>query len=102
MSLVSLSRLLEHAETHRYAVGYFESWNMESLLAVKDAAEQSRSPVILGINGGFLENAERNVAENLHHYGALGAVVARQAAVPMALILNEANEEDSLYTGLAA
>lgn len=70
------------------------------MLAVKDAAEQSRSPVILGFNGGFLENAERNVAENLHHYGALGAVVARQAAVPMALILNEAKEEDSLYTGL--
>ena len=28
--------LLRHAEEPRYAVGYFEAWNPESLLAVKE------------------------------------------------------------------
>ena len=37
-----------------YAVGYFESWNLESLQGVIDAAEQTRSPIIIGFNGEFL------------------------------------------------
>lgn len=39
MSLVHFSELMRHAEKHAYAVGYFESWNIGSLLAVADAAE---------------------------------------------------------------
>ena len=38
MPLTPMRDLLRHAEEHRYAVGYFEAWNPESLLAVKDAA----------------------------------------------------------------
>jgi fructose/tagatose bisphosphate aldolase len=37
--------LLSHARKNRYAVGYFESWNLESILAVKDAAEKPDSHV---------------------------------------------------------
>ena len=40
--------------SENYAVGYFESWSLESLQGVVDAAEESRSPVILGFNGAFL------------------------------------------------
>ena len=36
MPLTPMRDLLRHAEEHRYAVGYFEAWNPESLLAVKD------------------------------------------------------------------
>ena len=42
-----------------YAVGYFESWNIESLQGVIDAAEQTRSPIIAGFNGGFLSGHDR-------------------------------------------
>ena len=79
MPLVPMRRLLRHAREHRYAVGYFESWNLESILAVKDAAEQEDSPVILGFNGGFLGNQRRRVPENIRHYGALGKAIAEQA-----------------------
>ena len=34
MSRVSVKELMEHALAHKYAVGYFESWNLESTLAV--------------------------------------------------------------------
>ncbi len=51
MPLAPMSRLLSHAQQHHYAVGYFESWNLESLLAVADAAEAMRSPVMLGFSG---------------------------------------------------
>ena len=33
MSLGGFKELMEHAEKNKYAVGYFESWNLESLLA---------------------------------------------------------------------
>jgi ketose-bisphosphate aldolase len=94
--------LLRHARAHGYAVGYFEAWNLESVLAVKDAAEQADSPVILGFNGGFLGGSRRRVVENIHHYGALGKAIAERARVPAALILNEASEVPLLMQGLKA
>ena len=69
MPLTPMRDLLRHAEEHRYAVGYFEAWNLESLPAVKDAAHRMASPVIIGFNGGLLGNPDRGVAED-HHYGA--------------------------------
>jgi len=102
MPLVPMSRLLRHARAHKYAVGYFEAWNLESILAVKDAAEQADSPVILGFNGGFLGCSRRRVQENIFHYGALGRAIAEQARVPAALILNEATEVPLLLQALQA
>jgi ketose-bisphosphate aldolase len=99
---VPLTVLLAHAREHGYAVGYFESWNLESLLAVKDAAEAARSPVIIGFNGGFLGNRNRRVAENIQIYGGLGRTVAEQATVPVSLILNEALDPALLRAGLKA
>jgi len=102
MPLVSMKSMLKNAADGRYAVGYFESWNLESLLAVKDAAEESRSPVIIGFNGGFLENPKRSVPENIVHYGTLGKAVAEQSPVPMALILNEGENVARLLDGARA
>ncbi len=97
-----MTSLLRHALDRGYAVGYFEAWNLESLLAVKDAAEQAESPVIIGFNGRFLGNRHRRVQENINHYGSLGRSVAETARVPMALILNEASEPALLQSALDA
>lgn len=102
MSLVSMKDLLDSAREGKYAVGYFESWNLESILAVTEAAEQSRSPVIIGFNGSYLENPARSIPENLSHYAALGLSMARQSRAPMALLLNEAEELNTLKQGLEA
>ena len=54
MSLERIEQLMKAAQSGQYAVGYFESWNLDSLQGVIDAAEKTRSPVIIGFNGEFL------------------------------------------------
>jgi len=54
MPLESIGSLLERAVRGGYAVGYFESWNIEPLQGVIDAAEQTRSPKKVGLKGKFL------------------------------------------------
>ena len=98
--LVSMQSLMAHAKAHQYAVGYFESWNLESTLAVKDAAEALNAPVIIGVNGTFVGNPERRVPEEIAHYAKLGRAIAENAKVPMALLLNEAEDENILIRGL--
>ena len=44
MSLESISNLTSAARRGGYAFGYFESWNLESLQGVLDAAEETRAP----------------------------------------------------------
>jgi ketose-bisphosphate aldolase len=102
MPLVEMPRLLQHARENSYAVGYFEAWNLESLLAVRDAAERSASPVIIGFNGKFLGNRARRRPEDVFVYGSLGRAVAERAGVPVALILNEADDLGLLLAGLDA
>jgi len=54
MALVSMIKLMNHALENKYAVGYFEAWNMDSILAVVDAAEKTNSPIIIGFGGQFI------------------------------------------------
>jgi fructose/tagatose bisphosphate aldolase len=91
---VTFARLMEDAERRGYAVGYFESWNMESLLAVAHAAEEMRSPVILGFSGISLPHPARAVKEHLADYFALGAAVCDRLPVPACLLFNESARFD--------
>jgi ketose-bisphosphate aldolase len=102
MALVSMTKLMNHALANKYAVGYFEAWNMDSILAVLDAAEKTCSPVIIGFGGQFIGSNRRTVKENIYHYGALGKSLAENAKVPVALLLNEAHEIPMLIQGLKA
>jgi fructose/tagatose bisphosphate aldolase len=57
MSLEPINRLMRAARDKQYAVGYFESWNLDSLQGVIEAAEKTRSPIIIGFKWGILERA---------------------------------------------
>jgi fructose/tagatose bisphosphate aldolase len=94
MSLEPAVELLSHARRHRYAVGYFESWDVASLEGVIDAAEQSRAPIIVGFNGEFLSRPGRALPERLEYYGALGRTAAESARVPCAVMFNECPADD--------
>ncbi len=94
MSLVPISQLLTHAQSEGYALGYFESWNFESLAGVIDAAEKTRSPIIIGFNGDFLSRGDRLAAERLEWFGALGRIAAERASVPCGLIFNECPRDE--------
>ena len=93
MSRISVKEMIEHAVKHRYAVGYFESWNLESTLAVVRAAENVKSPVIIGVCGTYIGEPKRKYKESLTVYQKMLAQIAEEASVPVALLLNEADDE---------
>src|SRR5262245_30458322 len=100
MPLAGFRELMADAERGGYAVGYFESWNLESLLAVADAAERTRSPVILGFSGIHLPDPDRRVAGPLAAYAALGSEVARGLSVPACLLFNESPYLDAVEAAI--
>ena len=94
MPLVAFQDLMADAARHRYAVGYFESFSLESLLAVTDAAAAERSPVILGFSGIYLPHPARRVRDRLAPYAAMGLAVCRDLTVPACLLFNECPHAD--------
>ena len=52
MVLVSAKEMLVEAKKGRYAVGHFNLNNMESVRAFLLAAQEVKSPIILGVSGG--------------------------------------------------
>jgi ketose-bisphosphate aldolase len=102
MPLEPVTDMMARAQLGGYAVGYFESWNLESLQGVIDAAEQTRSPVIIGFNGEFLSHPGREAVEQLALYGALGLAAAESATVPCGLIFNECADDGWVEQAIAA
>jgi fructose/tagatose bisphosphate aldolase len=93
MPLQAIGHMMRRAVLEKYAVGYFESWSLESLQGVVDAAEESCSPIILGFNGAFL-SGQRRAGERLALYAALGRAAAESAGVQCGLIFNECPRDD--------
>lgn len=52
MPLVSMKEMLEVAKENKYAVGQFNVNNLEYAQAILEAAEEERSPVIIGVSSG--------------------------------------------------
>jgi len=99
--LVPLTTLLADARAHGYALGYFEAWDGYSLEAVVEAAEAEHAPVIIG-TGCLLGHQPWFDAGGIELLGALGSEVARQARVPVALLLNETHTLEQSLRGLDA
>ena len=102
MSSIRCVDLLRHAQENSYAVGYFEAWNLESLLAVVRAAEIAGSPVMVGFCGEYLANPQRKFKEDINLYGALARQVAQSVSVPVATLLNESIDMNVAYQGVKA
>jgi fructose-bisphosphate aldolase class II len=102
MPLESIAKLMNQAVHGDYAVGYFESWSLESLQGVIDAAQESRSPIIIGFNGEFLSQRRGATPEDVYSYGALGAALAARASVPCGFIFNECTHDKWLEQAITA
>src|SRR6476659_342354 len=94
MPLKPVFDLVHDAREKKYAVGYFESWNFESLQGVVDAAEQTRSPLIIGFNGDFMSHRSSRLPERIRCYAELGKAAASGASVPCGLIFNECRRDE--------
>lgn len=101
MPLVPLTELLDHAGANKYAVGYFESWDVYSLQATVAAAEANNSPVIIGI-GGLSCSHEWLQSGGIELYGAISASLAARSSVPIATLFNEADSFREAAGGLGA
>ena len=84
--LVTGSELLLDAQKRGYAVGAFNVNNMEIIQAIIEAAEETRSPVILQASQGGLKYA------GLEYIAALGKLAAEKATVPVALHLDHGTD----------
>jgi ketose-bisphosphate aldolase len=102
MPLVRMGKLLKCAGENKFAVGYFESFNMESTQAVIDAAGKLNSPVIIGFSGVFLNSPKREIKENIDDYGAMAVSMAKNATVPVSIILNEADDISMIVRSIKA
>lgn len=99
--LTPLPVLLSEAARGGYALGYFEAWDSYSLDAIVDAAEEERSPVILGfgcmmVDGTWLDEG------GIAILGCMGHEAASRCTVGAALLLNEARSFDQIRLGLQA
>ena len=102
MPLEQIDHLMHAAQWGGYAVGYFESWNLESLQGVLDAAEATRSPIIIGFNGEFLSQRAGATKEDLALYAAMGVAAATQATVPCGFIFNECSDDTWVERAISA
>jgi len=102
MSLVPVARLIGDARRGGYAVGYFESWNVESLAGVIDAAEQVRSPILIGFNGEFLTRPQRLAAERIEWYATVARAAAQSASVPVGMLFNECSRDECIRQAILA
>lgn len=100
MPITPVKEMLADAAQGRYAVGYFEGWNLDSLLAVADAACSARSPVLLGCSGIFLTHADRIVLDPLSVHAAMGLEICRSLPVPANLVFNESPQIDPVLQAI--
>ena len=82
MPFVTLREILADAERGTYAVGAFNTNNMEIVQAIVEAAEEERSPVILQASQGGLKYA------GIHYIAAMVRAAVETATIPIVLHLD--------------
>ena len=84
--LVTGAELMEDAHKKGYAVGAFNVNNMEIVQAIIEAAEETKSPVILQASQGGLKYA------GVEYIAELGKLAARNAKVPVVVHLDHGTD----------
>jgi len=84
--LVTGKEILQHAHENGYAVGAFNVNNMEIVQAIIDAAEETRSPVILQASQGGLKYA------GVEYIAEMSKIAARNASVPVVIHLDHGTD----------
>ena len=92
--LINLKEILTFAEKENSAIGSFNTPNLESIMAVLNAAEQLQVPVILS----HAEVHESVIP--LHIIGPIMVDMARKATVPVCVHLDHGETIDYLHEAL--
>ena len=94
MPLVKMSTLLEKAQKEKYAVGSFSVSNMEMVLGVIKAVEETKSPAIIQIAEVRLNHSP------LELIGPLMVAAARNSPVPVAVHFDHGKTEEKIMQAL--
>ncbi len=100
MSLVSMKEILKDAQEKKYAVGYFEAWDYGSLGACLEAAEETKSSVIIGFGGRSFETSTGWDEVKVASFASMGKIMAQNSSVPTAFILNEVEDLEIIKKGM--
>lgn len=92
MSLVSMKEILKDTQDRKYIVGYFEAWDYGSLNATLKAAEEMKSPIIIGFGGRSFKTSVGWDKVKLASFASMGKIMAQNSSVPTAFILNEVED----------
>lgn len=92
--LVTLNEVLHTAQTEKYAVGLFNTVNLEMAHGVIEAAEQARSPVIIGTAEVLLPFA------GMEELAPLLVAMAKKATVPVVLHFDHGLTEQAVYKAM--
>lgn len=99
MPLLPLPRLLDHARSNGYAVGYFESWDSYSFEAVLDAARAESAPVIVGFGATMLADPWLD-SRGIPFLGAMGRALLEDCDTPVSFLLNETHTLEQAIRGI--
>lgn len=94
MSLVNMKGMLEKARREHYAIGAFNIFNVESMEALVEIAEEKRSPVIIAYYEGL------NKYFNIKTFSVAGKSIAESATVPVVLHLDHSQSYEYCITAL--
>lgn len=84
--LVTGKEILQHAHKNGYAVGAFNVNNMEQVQAIIEAAEETKSPVIIQASQGGLKYA------GVKYISSMAKTAAKEANVPVAIHLDHGTD----------
>jgi len=99
MPLIPFNKMLDAALEGKYAVGYFEAWNQDSLEAILSAGEETNSPLIIGF-GSMTVNQDWFDEWGLDCFAGIGQVAVAKSRVPVCFILNEAKTHEQCLRGI--
>jgi fructose-bisphosphate aldolase class II len=94
--LVTNKDLLVLARQRAYAVGAFNINNLETLLAVSEAAVEEKSPAIVAVTPSAIKYA------GLPYISEIARTAAESSAVPMSLHLDHGEDFDTVYKCITA
>ncbi|MEM2202508.1 MAG: class II fructose-1,6-bisphosphate aldolase [Candidatus Bathyarchaeia archaeon] len=94
--LVTNEELLKKARREAYAVGAFNIQNLESLLAVAEAAAEEKSPVIVAVTPSAIKYG------GLNYLAGLIKTAAEASPVPMSLHLDHGEDLETVKKCLEA
>ncbi|RJX41294.1 class II fructose-bisphosphate aldolase [Paenibacillus pinisoli] len=92
--LIPTKEILLAAQREKKAVAAFNVFNLETVQASVQAAEEENRPVIIALGERYLPTVD------LEGFAAMAIAIARKAAIPVALHLDHAYEKESIVRAI--